>query len=66
MKSVDLIVGADEIAKELGLKRRQIYAMREAKHPLIRHEPGLGIVASRTAVLNYFGIAVIVDNEGTA
>jgi hypothetical protein len=50
----DLLVGADAIAKALGLTKRQVYAMREAGNPLVRREPGLGLVASREAIRRHF------------
>ena len=62
----DLLVGADVIARFLGLTRRQIYAMREAKNPLVRNEPGLGLVASRRALMTHFGIPDIADVRKSA
>ena len=59
-QNIDLLVGADEIAKTLGITRRQVYSMREAGHPLIRRELGLGIVASRKAICRHFGLPEIV------
>lgn len=56
-----LLIGAPEIAAFLGLTPRQIYAMREAGHPLIRHERGLGLVASRHALSRHFGLADIAS-----
>jgi hypothetical protein len=52
----ELLVGADQIANFLGITKRQVYAMREAGHPLVRNEPGLGLVASRQALKNRFAI----------
>lgn len=63
---IDLIVGAKNIAKVLSVTRRQVYAMREAKHPLIRSEPGLGLVASRAAIRRHFGPPEIANEEAPA
>jgi hypothetical protein len=44
----DLIIGAPEIAKYLGLPVRSVYAMREANHPALVKEPGLGLCARKS------------------
>jgi hypothetical protein len=64
--TLDLIVGADEIAQFLGIKRRQVYAMREAGNPLIRCEQGLGLVASRRALMAHFGMLDVADVQKSA
>lgn len=64
--SIDLIVGASEIARTLGITRRQVYAMREAKNPLVRNEAGLGLVASRRALITHFGIPDVADAKKSA
>lgn len=63
---LDLIVGAAEIAKALNIKPRQVYHMREAGHPLIRNEPGLGICMSKEQFLRHFGIQDIADLQKSA
>jgi hypothetical protein len=53
---LQLIVGAEAIAKALGIRPRQVYAMREAGHPLIRNEPGIGVCMSVRAFEEHFGL----------
>ena len=40
-----LAVGADQIAKAVGLKRRQVYSLFEAGKAPIHHPAGIGLVA---------------------
>lgn len=47
-KNPDLLVGASAIADYLGLTLRQVYAMREAGHPALVKEPGLGLCARKS------------------
>lgn len=64
--SLQLIVGADAIAAYLGLKPRQVYAMREARNPLVKNVPGLGLVMSRTAAEAYFGVDLSESLRGSS
>jgi hypothetical protein len=49
-KNPDLLVGASAIAEYLGLTLRQVYAMREAHHPALIKEPGLGLCARKSTL----------------
>lgn len=46
----DILRGAAAIAAYLGIPRKSVYSMREAGHPAIRNEPGLGLVARRSVL----------------
>lgn len=49
-----LCTGADSIAKAVGLKRRQVYALAEKGRAPIRNEPGIGLVADVELLKAYF------------
>ncbi|MBR9970836.1 hypothetical protein [Magnetospirillum sulfuroxidans] len=53
----DLLQGAKAIAEFTGFKRRQIYNLADNHHPAIKKEPGLGLVASKSALLRHYAIA---------
>lgn len=50
----DILYGAQAIADFLGCSTRRVYAMREAGHPLIKREPGVGITARKSELVAHF------------
>lgn len=49
----DILTGADSIAKGVGIKRKQVYTLRERGKAPIRHIDGLGLVASKQELMDY-------------
>lgn len=60
--AADLLKGAKAIAEFTGFTARQIYNMADKDHPVIRKEPGVGVVASKSAILRHFGITEMTEN----
>ncbi len=50
--SDDLLIGAEAIAKYIGLPLRAVYHMREKKHPAVKKEPGIGLCARKSDPAN--------------
>lgn len=53
MRNPDILIGAEAIAKEFGMKPRQVYRLRESGQAPIKRTPGLGITASKSLLQAY-------------
>ena len=49
----DILTGADSIAKAIGIRRKQVYALRQRGKAPIRHVDGIGLVASKQELTDY-------------